>query len=179
MNKIFLSGIAFGSVLLTTGSLSVPAQAQNSTADIEVSTTPIYLAQSTNISTASLEQKVLAQINQYRNRRGLRSLTANATITRQARLHSQNMAAGRVPFGHQGFQQRLSAIARVIPLMAMSENVAYNFGYSDPATVAVKGWLNSPGHRLNIQGNYNLTGIGVAKSPTGAYYFTQLFVRNR
>jgi uncharacterized protein YkwD len=179
MSKVFLPGIAFGSVLLTTGSISIPAQAQKIAADIQVTTTPIYLAQSTNISTASLEQKVLAQINQYRNQRGLRSLSVNATIRQQARLHSQNMASGRVPFGHQGFQERLNAIAKIIPLMGIAENVAYNMGYADPASNAVRGWLNSPGHRLNIEGNYNLTGVGVAKSPQGAYYFTQIFVRSR
>ncbi|PSB01086.1 CAP domain-containing protein [Merismopedia glauca] len=179
MNKIFLPAIAFSSVLLATGSLSTVAQAKTRMGDSIISTTPIYLTQSTSLSIAALEQKTLVQINQYRAGRGLPPLTSNATIRQQARLHSQNMANGTVPFGHQGFQQRLQAIARVIPLMAMAENVAYNSGYSDPVTTAVQGWLKSPGHKVNIEGNYNLTGIGVAKSRTGAYYFTQIFLRRR
>jgi uncharacterized protein YkwD len=177
MNKIFLPTIAFSSVLLATGVFSTVAQAKTKGGDILVSTTPIYLSQSTNVSIATLEQKILTQINQYRAGRGLPRLTSNATIVQQARTHSQNMSKGTVPFGHQGFQQRIQAIARVIPLMAAAENVAYNSGYNDPATVAVQGWLKSPGHKINIEGNYNLTGIGVAKSRTGAYYFTQIFIR--
>jgi uncharacterized protein YkwD len=177
MNKIFLPVIGFSSVLLATVGLPNLAHAKVQTSDTVVSTTPIYLSQS--VSIATLEQKVLVQINQYRATKGLRSLTLNATVAQQARIHSQNMASGSVPFGHQGFQQRFQTIAAVIPLMAMAENVAYNSGYSDPATVAVQGWLKSPGHKTNIEGNYNLTGIGVAKSRTGAYYFTQIFVRRR
>jgi uncharacterized protein YkwD len=182
MSKIFLPTIALSSIFLAMGSLSTFAEAKTQNIDDKIFTTtsaiaPTYLAQST--TTAALERKALIQINQHRARRGLPALTANATITQQARLHSQNMASGRVRFSHQGFQQRLQAIARVIPIRAMAENIAYNSGYSDPVTVAVQGWLKSPGHKINIEGNYNLTGIGVAKSRTGAYYFTQVFVRNR
>jgi len=44
---------------------------------------------------------------------------------------------------------------------------------------AVKGWINSPGHQKNMVGDYNLTGIGIAKNNVGEYYFTQLFVKKR
>jgi uncharacterized protein YkwD len=177
MNKIFLPIIGFSSVLLATGSLPNLVHAKVQTSDTLVSARPIYLSQATSIAT--LEQKVFVQINQYRATKGLPPLTSNATIAQQARIHSQNMANGSVPFSHEGFQQRFQTIAAVIPLMSMAENVAYNSGYSDPVTVAVQGWLKSPGHKTNIEGNYNLTGIGVAKSRTGAYYFTQIFVRRR
>lgn len=73
--------------------------------------------------------------------------------------------------------ERVQAIA--IPYRAAAENVAYNRGYTDPVAKAVEGWLNSSGHRRNIEGNYNLTGIGVAKNSQGAYYFTQIFILKR
>lgn len=139
---------------------------------------PIYISQSTT-TPASIEQAVYTQINEYRANRGLPPLTLDAGISDRARNHSQNMANGTVPFGHDGFSDRVQAIATVIPYRAAAENVAYNGGYADPATKAVQGWLNSPGHLRNIQGNYNLTGIGVAKSTKGAYYFTQIFIRGR
>jgi uncharacterized protein YkwD len=41
----------------------------------------------------------------------------------------------------------------------------------------VQGWLNSPGHLKNIQGDFDLTGIGVVKTAQNRYYFTQLFIR--
>ena len=49
-------------------------------------------------------------------------------------------------------------------------------GYQDPVSTAVDGWIKSDGHRQNMEGNYNLTGIGVAMNPQGEYYFTQIFI---
>jgi uncharacterized protein YkwD len=65
-----------------------------------------------------------------------------------------------------------------IPLKYSSaaENVAYNTGYSNPANEAVVGWLKSPGHLRNLQGKYNLTGVGVAANENGDVYLTQIFL---
>jgi len=41
----------------------------------------------------------------------------------------------------------------------------------------VDGWLNSPGHKKNIEGNFTLTGIGYARDHKGNIYFTQIFSR--
>ena len=92
----------------------------------------------------SLEQSVLRQINQYRASRKLAPLKLDARISAQAAAHSQAMAAGKVPFSHNGFDQRVKAIARSLPYSSAAENVAYNQGYADPATQAVQGWLNLP-----------------------------------
>lgn len=126
---------------------------------------------------AALEQSIHKQINQYRQSRNLPPLTLDARISEQARLHSQAMASGRVPFGHQGFEQRVEVINRVIPYRGVAENVAYNQGYRNPDQQAVQGWIKSTGHRINIEGQYKLTGIGIAKNAKGEYYFTQIFVR--
>jgi uncharacterized protein YkwD len=40
-------------------------------------------------------------------------------------------------------------------------------------------WLNSPGHRKNIEGPYNLTGIAMAKAKDGTMYFTQIFINKQ
>jgi uncharacterized protein YkwD len=89
------------------------------------------------------------------------------------------MASGAVAFSHDGFSERVQAIALVIPYSGAAENVAYNQGHSDPATKAVEGWLKSTGHLANIKGNYNRTGIGIAKNAKGEYYFTQIFILSR
>jgi uncharacterized protein YkwD len=86
------------------------------------------------------------------------------------------MASGKVAFSHNGFEQRIKAISRVIPYSQVAENVAFNQGYSNPVQQSVEGWIKSPGHRTNIEGPYNLTGIGVVKNAKGEYYFTQIFV---
>jgi uncharacterized protein YkwD len=141
------------------------------------STAPVTLIAQVDPSLAAMEQSVLRQINQYRAGRKLPALTLDATITQQSRNHSQNMANGTVPFSHQGFEQRVKAISKAMSYRAAAENVAYNMGYGDPATQAVQGWLKSPGHLKNIQGQYNVTGIGVSKNAKGEVYFTQMFIR--
>ena len=171
MRSVFTS-IALSSVVLTSGLLELSANAQPFTY------TPTSSTQSTT-TLASVEQAVHNQVNQYRASRGLPPLSLDARISEQARAHSQNMAIGAVPFSHDGFSQRVQTIAKVIPYSGAAENVAYNQGYSDPATQAVQGWLRSTGHRTNIEGQYSLTGIGIAKNSQGEYYFTQIFIRSR
>jgi uncharacterized protein YkwD len=128
-------------------------------------------------TTATLERSVIQQINQYRQQRGLAALTSNSVITQQARQHSQAMAStGKI--SHNGFEGRIRTISKTIPYRSAGENVAYNMGFSNPAAQAVNGWLKSPGHLQNIVGNFNLTGVGVAKSSRGAYFFTQIFIRS-
>ncbi|BAU63770.1 SCP-like extracellular [Stanieria sp. NIES-3757] len=126
-----------------------------------------------------LEDLVHQQINQYRQSLNLSPLQLNPLISKQARIHSENMAQGIVPFGHNGFEERVKALEESIQYRRAAENVAYNQGYSDPVGQAVQGWINSFDHRHNIEGNYDLTGIGVAKNDRGEYYFTQLFILKR
>ncbi len=131
----------------------------------------------TTFNTTALEKSVFEQINRYRVSKGLAKLTVNASITRQARIHSQNMANGKVPFSHQGFERRVTSIP--IIYNSAAENVAFNQGYNNPAAQAVTGWLHSPGHLENIKGKYNLTGIGVAANKQGEVYLTQIFLHTR
>ena len=123
-----------------------------------------------------MEQDILLQINEYRQSQFLSLLRWNETIADYCRTHSLNMAAGAVDFGHDGFNDRVNGIAQTISYEYAAENVASN-NYSDPVTTAVDGWLNSPEHLENIEGDYNLTGIGVAQDEDGVYYFTQIFIR--
>jgi uncharacterized protein YkwD len=125
-----------------------------------------------------LEKSVFEQVNRYRSALGLSKLNLNAEISKQARIHSQNMARGKVPFSHNGFKRRVNAVSS-IRYRSAAENVAFNQGYNEPANEAIVGWLTSPGHLQNIKGNYNLTGIGVATNQQGEIYFTQIFFRTK
>ena len=122
---------------------------------------------------ADLEEEVRELINQYRVSVGLPALAAAPAITQQARQHSLDMANGTVPFGHDGFQARVDAIDAAIPLRSAGENVAA--GYPTAESV-VQGWLNSPGHLANIEGTWDLTGIGIAVDEDGYPYYTQIFI---
>lgn len=176
-NKIYSAGVA--TLALIGGVIAFSTPGQTATVQpAKISSHSFQLAQST-VDVAALEAAVHSKINQYRASLGLPALTRNSTIDNQARIHSQNMASGRVGFGHYGFGQRIQAIAVTIPYRGAAENVAYNQGYRDPVTQAVQGWLKSPGHLANIKGNYNRTGIGVAVNKQGAVYFTQIFILTR
>jgi len=134
----------------------------------------------TNVASSAitdLEKAVNQQINKYRASKKLPPLSVDPEITQIARIHSENMANGKVSFSHDGFEGRAKAIT--IPYQSVAENLAYNMGYSDPVRNAVEGWIKSDGHRKNMEGQFNVTGIGVAKNAKGEYYFTQLFVRSR
>lgn len=122
-----------------------------------------------------VEQKTFEEVNNYRLSKGLQPLSLDQRIVEQARKHSQNMADKKVPFSHEGFEERVAATK--IPRTYAAENVAYNQGYSDPAARAVEGWIQSEGHRRNIVGDFDLTGIGAVKSSNGTWYFTQIFLR--
>ena len=181
MLRPLLSGATIASLAIV-GGLGTSCSAQNPTTltkpiSAAPSTASVNLIAQANSTTQSLEQAVHRQINQYRASKGLPALKLAASLTQQARQHSQNMSTGKTAFGHQGFERRVKEIAKSVPYRGAAENVAYNMGYQDPAAQAVQGWLKSPGHLKNIQGNYGLTGIGVSRNARGEIYFTQIFIR--
>ena len=129
----------------------------------------------TSTEAFQLEQEVYQLINRYRISQNLPPLTAKEIITQQAQMHSRAMATKRIPVGHSGFAKRVERISRYLPCRAAAENVAYNKGYSNCAQRAAQDWFKNKEHRKNIEGNYHLTGIGIAMDSQGAYYFTQIF----
>jgi uncharacterized protein YkwD len=123
---------------------------------------------------SKMANDILGYVNAYRQKKGLPALTMNAVVSAQAQKHSENMAAHRTAFGHNGFQTRMKNISSQLGgANATAENVA--FGNMDAKQV-VDTWLTSPGHKQNIEGPYNLTGIGIASDNKGNLYFTQIFI---
>lgn len=119
-------------------------------------------------------QDILLDVNHYRQQRGLQPLLLRQDLCAEAIKHSQEMATHHIPFGHAGFDSRLKHIyAHTAKPNGAAENVAFN--YKDGHDV-VKNWLTSSHHLANIRGNYNYTGIGLARDSHGKLYFTQLFL---
>lgn len=117
--------------------------------------------------------EVVALTNRARAAAGCGALTTDARITRAAQGHSDDMAV-RDYFDHdsldgRGFADRIAAAGYPSP---GAENIAR--GQRTPAAV-VEAWLNSPGHRRNIE-DCSLTTIGVGLATDG-YYWTQDFGR--
>lgn len=137
---------------------------------------PVVYAQHKAQSSKSSVQEIFRLINQHRASKGLKPLKLNEAIIKEAEKHSRNMASGAVPFGHDGFNGRSDRLMNGIKnANSAGENVAYSQGA--PAHV-VDNWLNSPVHKKNIEGDYTLTGIGIATAANGQVYYTQIFIRN-
>ena len=130
----------------------------------------------TNI--ADMEQAAFDHINAYRVEQGLSELEWSDAIAKPCRIHSENMAAGHVDFGHGGFDARIATIRESLSFTHASENVATNQGYEDPAHKAFDSWLNSPPHLANLLGDHDLSGMGVAINADKAVYFTQIFIHS-
>ncbi len=123
---------------------------------------------------ATLNAQILFYVNKYRASKGLPALQANKLMDSLAEMHSQQMADGTIPFGHDGFEDRVATYSKLRGrVSAAAENVAY--GNLDAEGV-VNGWIHSPGHRKNMEGKYSLSGIGTAPGKGGVIYFTQFFI---
>ncbi|MDE5082886.1 MAG: CAP domain-containing protein, partial [Trichodesmium sp. St18_bin1] len=142
---------------------------------INISTSNTTVSQNMN----ELEKSVFAGINKYRKSRNLPMLQWDGNIAQESRIHAQQMATRKTTFSHDGFKKRVEIISQKIPYKAAAENIAVNMGFSNPGEKAVIGWINSPGHHKNIVGDFNLTGIGIAKNNEGKYYFNQIFIKTR
>jgi uncharacterized protein YkwD len=114
-------------------------------------------------------------VNDHRAGLGLHPLTHDAKLAAIALTHSQNMAAGSVPFGHTGFSARCSAGRSALGGGNWcAENVAQG---QKTIQDAFKAWMNSPGHRANIeQTRATHTGLGMARNTGGTTYWTQVFI---
>jgi uncharacterized protein YkwD len=117
-------------------------------------------------------------VNQYRASIRHVELRRKSVLDRIAQGHAEDVAAGRVPFSHQGFKERVNAIK---PYAKWPYKAAENlYGIDNPppkvATMALKGWIASPGHHVNLKGKFLYTGIGVAQSSEGEWIVCQIYV---
>jgi uncharacterized protein YkwD len=121
----------------------------------------------------NLVQDILNQTNQFRRSKGLTKLIILKELNTIAQKHSEDMAKGRIGFGHAGFSKRNAmANEEIKHLRGFAENVAYG---PTSGKEVVTLWKNSPGHRRNMLGHYKYIGIGMAKDRHGRIYYTQIF----
>jgi uncharacterized protein YkwD len=119
---------------------------------------------------------ILKQINHYRMTHLRLPLHLNSQLNHIAKVHSNNMASHQIPVGHIGFEKRFSAIRHALPKSRQAaENVASGYKSID---AVVQGWIHSPGHRQNILGMYNVTGIAISYDKNHTPYYTQVFAKN-
>lgn len=120
-----------------------------------------------------ISRQALDGTNSYRASKGLPPCRWNEGIARIAAEHAASMASGAAPFSHDGFNARVARFP--LAQRGAGENLALSSGVANVAETAVKGWIQSPGHEKNLRGNWNVCGIGTARSANGTFYTTQLF----
>ena len=127
-----------------------------------------------------LASQVVQLVNQHRASLGLVQLQVTTPLTNSAVWKSRHMAYYQymahndpAPPVARSVGDRLLVCGYPANSAGWGENIAY--GYPSAASV-MQGWLNSPGHRQNIENpSYRGIGVGAASSGGGTLYWTQQF----
>ncbi|WP_166923551.1 CAP domain-containing protein [Flavobacterium poyangense] len=167
MKKI-MRGMMFVVILITMSSCSADTAEGNgdsSATDEALSTIHTY---------SNSELELMQVINNYRVSVGLNALEKVNYISNKCEDHNKYMIANNVA-DHNDFVSRSESIIKVLAAKNVGENVARNYRSSE---AVLKAWLDSPGHKKNIEGNYTHFGISVETDPvTGYKYYTNIFAR--
>lgn len=132
------------------------------------------------VTVFDLERKAFALLNFQRKIQGLPALEWSEDLAQIARIHSEDMA-NKNYFSHvssDGSQvnKRADQLG-VRHWRAIGENIAYNRGFANPIEFAVERWMQSPSHKQNLlSGQWKESGVGIAVTKDGTYYFTQVFI---
>lgn len=121
----------------------------------------------------AIEIEALELINNYRITNGLSALRDLGTIKAVAFTHTDYMIEVS-DVSHDNFYQRKLSLEANANARIVSENVA--FGFSSAQSV-VNAWLNSPGHKANIEGDFTDFDISAEQDEDGKWYFTNIFIK--
>lgn len=125
------------------------------------------------VNSQSITEEILELVNEHRQTIGMSSLSRNIIADSLAIAHTNYMISQR-KISHDNFDERFEQMQLKLNARSAGENVAS--GYPTAETV-MTGWLNSAGHRANIEGDFTHIGIAAIKNSQGTYYYTQLFYR--
>jgi len=121
----------------------------------------------------SITEQILKLVNEHRQSIGESSLVRNSVADNLAKDHTYYMISEN-NISHDNFNARFQELQQKVDAKSAGENVAS--GYPTAKSV-MNGWLNSSGHKANIEGNFTHLGIAAIKDSQGRYYYTQLFYR--
>ena len=121
-----------------------------------------------------IELEEMKLINAHRVSIGLKVLQKIDYISKKAEEHNYYMIANNA-ISHDGFVARSESITKAVGAKSVSENLAYNYATAQEALTA---WLNSPTHKVTIEGDFTHFGIAVRENTTtGKKYYTNIFVK--
>lgn len=132
-----------------------------------------HLETPTEVSSKPIENEILNLINEYRVDNGLSVLQQLNVIKSQTHNHTNYMVS-KSAVSHDNFYQRKEYLTTNADAKSVAENVAY--GYTTAISV-VNAWLNSDGHKKNIEGDYNYFEVSAEKDVNGKWYYTNIFIK--
>jgi hypothetical protein len=116
------------------------------------------------------EQSFLSAINSTRSSAGLGSLKMDSGLQSHARKHTGDMiAADEIYHSSSGELQSAAGSGW--------EKLGENVGRGGSVSSLHQAFLDSPGHKANILGDYNYVGIGTGTSDNGVLYVTVVFMK--
>uniref|UniRef100_UPI004049E7D2 CAP domain-containing protein n=1 Tax=Gelidibacter sp. TaxID=2018083 RepID=UPI004049E7D2 len=120
-----------------------------------------------------IEIEILERINNHRINLGLNPLNNLNIIKSVAYTHTDYMVSVD-EVNHDNFFQRKNSLVQNAAATKVSENVAY--AYSS-AEAVVNAWINSDGHRANIEGDFTDFEISAEQNEEGKWYYTNIFIK--
>ena len=166
MNLNLLRILLLGAIMITMNSCSSDSS--------ENQVNPKAVERVVNYSYNSIELETMELINAHRVSIGLNRLEKINHMSYKSEEHDNYMIANNV-VNHNDFVARSENIMRTLGAKAVSENIAYN--YKTPKAV-LDAWLASPGHKVNIEGNFTHFGIAIKEDPAnGRKYYTNIFAK--
>jgi uncharacterized protein YkwD len=130
---------------------------------------------SVDIRQDPLESDYFTLMNRHRKSQNLKALKHNSLIEAEASLHTEDMAKGRVAFGHSGFSNRCQRLKAELKAVGCGEIVARG---QKTADAVLDSWLKSSSHRKTLENStYTHTGVSSFKDHAGKLYWTQIFLR--
>ncbi len=137
---------------------------------------PINISTKKDISLnyTPIEIEITNLINDYRVNQGLPELKIFNIVSKEAINHTNYMIEiGEM--NHDNFSVRYHNLVANANAKSAAENVAY--GYTT-AEAVVNAWINSDGHRHNIENpTYTHFGISTKSNSEGHNYFTNIFIK--
>lgn len=123
----------------------------------------------------SIADEILQLVNTHRASIGKEPLSENTLATQLSKDHTSFMI-NQGEISHDNFDDRADRLFDEENATNVGENVAFG---QQSAKAVMEAWLNSSGHRENIEGDFTHIGIGVIKNNAGVYYFTQVFLKKK
>ena len=151
-------------IALLTFSCSTEEYPEETLSNIEINNAP---------EAKIIEIEILELINNHRINLGLAALNNHNTIKAVAYTHTDYMVEVD-NVSHDNFFQRKNSLIQNADATRVSENVAYAFSSAESV---VNAWLNSEGHRANIEGDFTDFDVSAEKNNEGKWYFTNIFIK--